>query len=268
MAKKNHIFERREKKYRLTLDQFQHVYAALQEHMHVDAYGIHTICSLYYDTEDYHLIRTSNEKPVYKEKFRLRSYGTPGDESTVFLELKKKYDGVVYKRRASLNMDLAQKYMTYGNLSVLKEDPNQIMMEIDWVMKRYQLVPKVIVAYDRIALFGKADSQFRVTFDFDIRWRDDDLDLRCGDYGYPLIGDKECAMEVKALGALPTWMTTILSEKKLYSTSFSKYGIIYKQFIAQKQRGSESLSYSLLSSDVHFRMKKNNITKGATYNVR
>lgn len=231
-TKLNHIFERREKKYHLTKDQFQRVYIALLEHMHADKYGKHTICSLYYDTDDYYLIRTSNEKPVYKEKFRLRSYGTPNDESTVFLELKKKYDGVVYKRRASLNMYSVQKYLSSGNLNALNQEPNQIMSEIDWFMNRYQLAPKVMVAYDRVALFGKEEPEFRVTFDFDIRWRDYDLDLRYGDYGNLLIDANECMMEVKALGAIPVWLTEILSRERLYSTSFSKYGIIYKQFIA------------------------------------
>ncbi|TLG74297.1 polyphosphate polymerase domain-containing protein [Culicoidibacter larvae] len=274
-TKLNHIFERREKKYRLTKEQFQRVYVALLEHMHADKYGKHTICSLYYDTDDYYLIRTSNEKPVYKEKFRLRSYGTPNDDSTVFLELKKKYDGVVYKRRESLTMYSVQKYLNDGHLKVLDKEPNQIMMEIDWFMNRYQLAPKVMVAYDRIALYGKEESAFRVTFDFDIRWRDYDLDLRYGDYGNPLIATDECMMEVKALGAIPVWLTEILSRERLYSTSFSKYGIIYKQFIAPKNIPvTKSMLHSLVHANTTYnlgeatqKLRGAQKQKGVTYHV-
>ena len=98
MATYQDVFARYEKKYKLTLSQYAALRRWLQDRMEVDSYGLHTICNIYYDTPDFQLIRTSLEKPVYKEKLRLRSYGVPGGDTPVFVELKKKLDGVVYKR--------------------------------------------------------------------------------------------------------------------------------------------------------------------------
>lgn len=139
MATYQDVFARYEKKYKLTLSQYAALRRWLQDRMEVDSYGLHTICNIYYDTPDFQLIRTSLEKPVYKEKLRLRSYGVPGGDTPVFVELKKKLDGVVYKRRVSLPLREAKRYLAYEGRPDLD---CQILREIDWALARYPLEPK------------------------------------------------------------------------------------------------------------------------------
>ena len=91
MADFNTVFKRYEKKYMLTKEQYESFKEDIDDFMKIDEYGLSTICNIYYDTVDYKLISRSIEKPIYKEKIRLRSYGIPTPDSTVFLELKKKY---------------------------------------------------------------------------------------------------------------------------------------------------------------------------------
>ena len=68
-------FERYEKKYFLSPEQQRQLLQAIGSHVKMDFYGRYTISNLYYDTPDWRLIRTSLEKPIYKEKLRVRSYG-------------------------------------------------------------------------------------------------------------------------------------------------------------------------------------------------
>ena len=156
------VFERTETKYILTLSQRRALLEKIEQYVKPDEYGESTVCSLYFDTDNHRLIRQSMEKPTYKEKLRLRSYGTPKRDGNVFLELKKKYNGVVYKRRLTLSYNAA---MAYIRRSVLPED-SQIMREIDWAMKYYEgIAPKMFIAYDRTAFYSKQDHELRVTFD-------------------------------------------------------------------------------------------------------
>ena len=173
-------FQRYEKKYLLNPEQYQKIRAGLAPYMEADEHGRYTICNLYYDTPDFQLIRASLDKPVYKEKLRMRSYGVPADGDSVFVELKKKYKGVVYKRRTVLEAGEALDYLA-GRCSPRAKD--QICREIDWFLGRYHPVPQVFIAYDREALAGLEDRVLRVTFDIDLRWRDTALDLRSGDGG-------------------------------------------------------------------------------------
>lgn len=228
------VFQRYEKKYRITAEQYQELVSYLVTKMEVDSYGKHTICNIYFDTPDYQLIRASLDKPVYKEKIRLRSYGISQDKDPVFLELKKKYDGVVYKRRAVMRLKDAQKYIFYG---ILPETPGQILREIDYSCQFYKARPKVYLAYDRIAMAGREDPQLRVTFDTNIRARDYHLDLKRGTYGSPLLDKGEFLMEVKLLGSMPVWMSHLLSELSIYPTSFSKYGTYYCEYLTKQTTG-------------------------------
>jgi len=225
------VFERHEKKYLLTKQQYKELRIFLTNYMNRDEYGLHTICSLYYDTDSYDSIRKSIEKPVYKEKLRLRSYGVPAKEDNVYLELKKKFKGIVYKRRVSLTYAQAERYMKSG---IRPADTGQIFDEVDWYVGRNQPTPKVILCCDRLALFGKDDHSFRITFDFKIRWRDYDLDLTKGDYGVYLISPDLCLMEVKTGQAIPIWLAAYFSENKIFSTPFSKYGTCYKENLIEK----------------------------------
>ena len=220
------VFNRYEKKYLMPAP----VYEALREHladfMETDAYGLHTICNLYYDTEGDLLIRRSMEKPVYKEKLRLRSYGIPTSETKVFVEMKKKYHKVVNKRRLALPLAEACAYLNEG---IRPAEDSQILRELDFFLKRYAPKPALYLAYDRTALFGKEDGDFRVTFDANIRSRRTDLFLEHGDAGELLLPRGWYLMETKILGATPLWFSEILSALSIYPVSFSKYGNIFKK---------------------------------------
>lgn len=222
----SYVFERIEKKYLLSEDKFNLFFQRIEPYMTIDKFGLHTICNIYYDTDKYDLIRTSLEKPQYKEKLRLRSYGVPGENNNVFLEIKKKYKKTVYKRRISLKLSEAENYLENG---IKPEKNNQILNEIDYFINFYKPKKKVFIAYDRVALFGNEDENLRITFDVDLRSRSCDLDLKKGDYGKPMDNFNGYLMEIKVSQALPLWLVHILSELQIYPASFSKYGNIYKQ---------------------------------------
>ena len=136
-------FERVEKKYFLLPAQYETFQTALSGFVRPDAYPVYTLCNLYYDTDDYRLIRASLEKPVYKEKLRVRSYGVPGDDAKVFVELKKKFDGVVYKRRIT-----ASPFFADSLLKGLRpaEQKDQVTKEIEYFQRFYHTSPKVFIA--------------------------------------------------------------------------------------------------------------------------
>lgn len=226
----SNTFKRREVKYVLTQAQYQAVREALAPYMTEDKYGKHTICNIYCDSDNNDLIRASLEKPVYKEKLRLRTYGTPKSGSRAFLEIKKKYKGTVYKRRMELTYDEAWNYLAHG---MLPEEHSQQLDEIDYMIKRLELKPKIVICYDRRAFYGNDDREFRVTFDSGIRSRTDRLDLRNGDSGERLESVPDYIMEIKLSGAMPLWITRILSELGIYQGSFSKYGSIYLHRVAE-----------------------------------
>lgn len=226
------IFERTEKKYLLTEEQYHLLLEKSKEYIKADEYGITSICNIYYDTSDSELIRTSIEKPMYKEKFRVRSYGIPtSDDSKVFLEIKKKYDGIVYKRRAAMTFKESEDYLSNG---IKPGENSQIINEIDYIIKHYDLKPKLFLAYDRIAYAGIENKDLRVTFDNNIRSREDNLSLKAGSEGETLLDNKTYLMEIKANGAMPLWLAELLSELKIYPLSFSKYGSIYKKNLAEQ----------------------------------
>lgn len=226
-----YVFKRKEKKYLLNKEQYDRLLEVILCHMKLDEFGLHTICNLYLDTGDFRLIRKSLERPVYKEKIRLRSYGIPTEDSEVFLELKKKYKGVVYKRRVEMSLREAENYFEKGEAPC----DSQVMKEIDYFMKFYERPkPKVYIAYDRMAYYSEEDENFRITFDTNIRSRFDDLSLESGDSGEELLEKDIYLMEVKAVGAMPKWMVVAMDELKIYPTSFSKYGTIYTKKVMTK----------------------------------
>lgn len=228
MSQYQDVFRRYEKKYMLSNEQHQILMERLYDHMTKDSYGMHTICNVYLDTESYELIRASIEKPIYKEKIRLRSYGIPKPGDKVFVEIKKKFDGIVYKRRVQLPLDEAMNRLTLGKQPTAS---SQILYEIDWFMKRYMPVPKVFIAYDRLALFGNEDPKLRITFDQNIRFRECLLDPSKGSWGNPLLEPGKILMEIKIPGAMPIWLSQILAGLNIFPTSFSKYGNYYKEHL-------------------------------------
>ena len=220
----NMVFERHEKKYLITEEVYQSLLKRLKEYMHPDQFGLHTICSLYLDSDDFLLANRSMGKPDYKEKLRLRSYGLPQPDTTVYLELKKKLKGVTYKRRIPLSYETAERYMLLGEST---EERSQIMQEIDYFFRLYKPEPKILLFYERIALCGNEDEELRVTFDTNIRWRAHDLSLSQGDAGELILPPGMRLMEIKIADSFPLWMSQMLSEFKIYPASFSKYCTAY-----------------------------------------
>lgn len=228
----NSIFVRVEKKYHLTNKQYEKLIQELSPYMKMDNYGLHTICNIYFDTDTFDLIRTSIEKPVYKEKLRLRSYGIPKDNDKVYLEIKKKWKGVVYKRRVSMTLEEVNRYLNHG---IKPTTDCQILREIDYFISYYKPKPKVYLAYDRIALYCLEDPNVRITFDKNIRSRNTNLDLANGDYGNHLLEEGNHLMEIKVPGAYPLWLADILSELEIYPKSFSKYGNVYLTHLQEER---------------------------------
>lgn len=230
------VFNRYENKYLMDTKAFYNIYNDLMAYMEPDEHNkddkFYTISNLYYDTEHHSLIRTSLAKPKYREKLRIRSYGVPGSDAKVYLELKKKVFGLVNKRRTSLRLDEAYEFVRTGEAPAFRKGMNQqVIREIEYFLSRYELQPMVYLAYDRIALFCKGNRDLRITFDTNIRSRRYDLTLEAGDHGEQLMERGQWLMEVKAEKTVPVWLSKMLSEHQMYRTSFSKYGNEYKKSI-------------------------------------
>lgn len=217
----NDIFERKEIKYLLKKEQYETIIEQIKSHMEPDKYGKSTIQSLYFDTDTDLLVRASIDKPYYKEKLRLRSYGIASQKDNVFLEIKKKYAGIVYKRRISVSQSDVYDFINYK----LNFD-SQIGKELNYFRNYYKtLKPSTLLIYDREAYY---EGNLRVTFDHDIKYRKFDLTLDKGFYGNNLINPDEVLMEIKVNGAMPFWLIKTLEMANAYKTSFSKYGLSYK----------------------------------------
>ncbi len=241
VMKNKGVFKRVETKYLMNAFQYRALRAELEGIAEADRYGETSILNIYYDTPDFRLIRTSLDKPLYKEKLRLRSYGIPSDEKTAYIEIKKKFQGVVYKRRVPMQYADAEAYLnsiaSCPRAEALEQQQNwgpverQISGEIEFFRQRYQdLKPQMVVSYDRIAMLGVNDPELRITFDRNIRWRTTDLDLRHGGYGHALLQPNQYLMEIKIMGAMPQKLANILSRLKIFSVSYSKYGSGYCRY--------------------------------------
>ncbi|MGN0978229.1 MAG: polyphosphate polymerase domain-containing protein [Faecousia sp.] len=223
------VFKRWELKYLLTREQKERILQAMSPYMALDEYGRTTIRNLYYDTETYRLARHSMEKPVYKEKLRVRSYAQADPDSPVFVELKKKYQSIVYKRRLSFPEAEA---MAWVEGTQERATDTQIAQEIAYFLSYYEaLHPTVFLSYDREAYYAKDGSDFRITFDEEILARREALSLEAPVWGTPLLDGSSVLMEVKCSTGIPLWLTRTLSREKLYKTSFSKYGAAYQIMI-------------------------------------
>lgn len=228
------VFKRHEIKYVITEEQCEKLKELFTPYMRGDEYGNSTIKNVYFDTPSYLLIRNSIEKPVYKEKLRLRGYGDISSTSPVFLEVKKKYKGVVYKRRVRLTESDAVDYVS-GRTRL---PDSQISREIDYFISYYkELSPKTVISYEREAYYSKTDETFRMTFDRNVLYRQNDLSLESSAYGKLILPKGLVLMEVKTAYAIPLWLTSFLSENKIYKTSFSKYGTAYLDILFQNKKG-------------------------------
>ncbi len=231
------VFRRREIKFVISEEQYKFLLPYLDNYMRPDTYGKSVVQSLYYDTPSKRLIRRSLEKPLYKEKFRLRCYGTLNDNTKVFAEIKKKYKSVVYKRRTVLGRNEAESFLKTGPTTA----DTQIEKEILYFFKRYEpLSPTVLIGCDREAYFAKGDDGLRFTFDRNIVYRENDLRLDGGKHGKSILDEGLVLMEIKADGTLPLWVCRMLSENKMYKTSFSKYGRAYLDILKDKKEKSSN----------------------------
>ena len=211
----------------LTREQYEYLINAISPYMAPDQYGETEIRNIYFDNADNELIETSLLKPTYKEKLRLRSYGVPKMDSTVFFEIKKKYRGIVYKRRISMKLKEAYAYIDGGKLPESIE--GNIPTEIDYMMNRYSLTPKAFISYKRVAWTCESDPDLRITFDRDITSRYDDTRLESTADGHKILPKDTVLMEIKIPGAMPLWLAHILSEKNIFPHSFSKFGTAHVQ---------------------------------------
>ena len=178
------------------------------------------------------MIRASLEKPVYKEKLRSRSYGPAAPDGTVFLELKKKYDGIVYKRRIALTAQAVEDY--FADTAPLPSD-GQIAREIDYFRAFYRnLRPTLYLSYDRCAFFSNVSRDLRVTFDRHIAWRREALRLTAPAGGREVLAPGWSLMEIKAADAIPFWLAEALGRGGIRQTSFSKYGEAYKTILSEQ----------------------------------
>lgn len=233
------VFNRFEYKYLVDENQYGKLLDIIGENMTADSYNIdgkpYTISNIYYDTLNNDFISRSSESPLYKEKLRLRGYGVPKLTGICFLEIKKKYRGIVNKRRTEFVLKDAYKFIR-ENTAEKKENLNiQVLNEIEYLTRVNPVIPKVYIAYDRVAYFGKDISDLRVSFDSGIRTRRYDLRLEMGDHGTYLLPEGYRVMEIKSLYGIPLWFTSELSRLNIARRSFSKYGTEYSNYLRRKQ---------------------------------
>ena len=220
------FFRRVEKKYIINKQQYLILKEIMNKTMIEDEHGKSTICNVYFDTENYDLIRHSITKPLYKEKIRLRSYNIPTLDSNVYLEIKRKFNGVVSKRR--VEMKLSDYYKLEEKIFCKN---NQVENELNYYFKLYNLKPKMYLSYFRRAYYDKENRDFRITFDSNILARRFDLEMEKGSYGEHIFEEDKYIMEIKTLGAIPIWFVKILNDLKVCPCGFSKYGEAYTQLV-------------------------------------
>ena len=232
------VFKRIELKYLLTQAQYDAIQAKIKDYFVPDEFFKSDICSVYCDTPDFLLARRSIEKPDYKEKLRLRSYGVVKADAPVFVEIKKKCDEIVYKRRIKVCENQAYEIVA-GNM----KDDSQIGNEIFYFQQLYHgLQPKIFISYTREAFTCKSDETLRLTFDHNALWRDYDLTLHHGIYGESVFPEGRIMMEIKTASALPLWLVEILSQNTVYKTSFSKYGTAYMKYVLKAKQGGKKIA--------------------------
>lgn len=224
------VFRRYEKKFLLTLEQWQSLLPTLESHMDIDPFCLnkqpYNVRTVYFDTDDYDVIRKSLDGPQFKEKLRMRKYGhydVISDE--VYFEIKRKFKGIGTKRRVKCTESEVDSLIKQGTMPVRTDYyAVQILNEIGYYLSVNKVKPAVFISYRRLAYTDRENKQFRLTIDQDILTRRDDFDFSHGPKGRHLIDDNHRLMEVKVGKAMPLWFAQALSEHKIYLTSFSKYG--------------------------------------------
>lgn len=228
------IFSRVEKKYLLDEEKYNLFMKKISKNIVRDKNYHSTICNLYLDTANFDLIKQSIQKPLYREKFRIRSYNVPNLDDSIFFEVKKKYNQVVSKRRIKVKLSSVSDYL-YNKKKIDNVENEQILNELEYSVDKYKLIPKVYIAYERDSYEGAFDKNVRITFDSNLRFRQEDLDLENGCAGKLYFDKPTYIMEIKTLGGMPIWLTSVLSQLEIFPSSFSKYGNIYKKYLVKKE---------------------------------
>ena len=232
------VMKRYELKYILTKEQVERFQTKVLSHMKVDKYGLTTISSIYYDTPNYTLINRSIEKPLYKEKLRLRSYGLAKEDSPVYLEIKRKNDHIVYKRRIASTEKKIEEFLQGGE----GLGHEQIERELLAFKDTYKVLePKYLIIYDRVAYYEEG-GDLRITLDHNPRYRKDNLNLHTSLEGTPLLKEGEAILEIKVQHSVPLWLVEILSAEKIYQSSFSKVGTAHK--LEMKKMNEEKIIHN------------------------
>lgn len=225
-------FLRNEKKYILSQENYDKINNKLKNFILPDKYPSNQLMTVYYDSDDYKLINKSIEKPLYKEKLRIRSYGPPLDNDKIFVELKRKFDGVVYKQRTK-----ATYKDVLNNIYDCEFDDKQVGKEIKYLFGIYKdLKPKIFISCNRTYYIGKDNNDLRITFDDNLKYRLGDAYLN-KNINDKLLTDKKI-MEIKVKGAFPLWLSRILNELKIYPTSYSKVGNAYLKEKEEQKHGT------------------------------
>lgn len=218
------IFKRVEIKYRLSEEKYRSFIGRMSEFLEKDKFYFSEIKNIYYDTPDSRIIRNSIEKPCYKEKFRVRSY--EGFEDVFFLELKKKYDGIVYKRRVKMSGEQAKLFLDQKKIIGVNE---QIEKEILYFLEFHKGIrPTVFLSYERESFFYKPLPDLRITFDSNILYNFEDPMFEKSHICKPVLAEGERIMELKVPCAVPYEISKVLSELEIYPKSFSKYATAFK----------------------------------------
>lgn len=229
------IFRRVEQKYLITSAQYDALMEALGDKLVKDEYFYNDIYNLYLDAPDHRLIIQSIEKPMYKEKFRVRSYGlAENEDSKVYLEIKKKFDGTSHKRRISMTLGEFYKYMEKGNRP---KGANPITLaELDYDFEKYNLQPSILINYERYSYYFRGNKDLRITFDHNVRYRTKKPDLTNGDDMHPIIDKDMYIMEIKSLDSLPIKLSQLLAKLKIYPRGFSKPKNAYLKSLESAKR--------------------------------
>lgn len=230
------IFNRYENKYKVDQDTMRLLQERLYPYVKLDTNNqdgkTYSITNLYYDTANSDLIKTSLNKPRYKEKLRIRAYGVPQCQDRVYVEIKKKWSGLVNKRRSAMKLDEAYEFLQHQVCIDVQPYMNcQVLSEVEYLLQKWQLQPALYLSYERIAYFGKQEDDLRISFDTQLTSRRTNLRLEAGNYGQSLLPEACWLMEIKVANSMPVWLTRLLAELKIYPISFSKYGVEYQHHL-------------------------------------
>lgn len=223
------IFSRYELKYLIPFHLYEELSQILKTRMVYDKYGDsegkYNIISLYFDSADKKIYYETRNKRKYRQKLRLRIYNKATLEDNAYFEVKKKYKNRVNKRRTSIKLEHAYQYIDnlLGKHDEISVSNQQIFGEIDSFRTLYNLVPENIVSYDRQAFVGVDDPDLRVTFDYNLRCRKDDLHIEHGPHGTHFVDPNMVVLEVKVDYSVPLWLSRILSELGCRKGSVSKF---------------------------------------------